>query len=529
MRHHRRNLGAITSGRRNLRSGAQFNHYFQAPEKDDRIIIKDGEVTDTVELMKKVVWKYLADTEQIAQRLKSPSVKETGKNIWDFLYHHIQYKLDQDGLEQLRRPSRSWFDRKSGIDCDCFAIFSSSILTNLQIPHSFRITKYDGNDYFQHVYVVIPYAGSYLIIDPVLSSFNFEEPYSTKLDIHMNLNGIDVAVLSGVPGMTDHYEDPFFKYLLETRAAAHDNPQAYSAEFTQSLDIAIEYWNTSERQHALDMLARKELNGTLGTLSGENDFFNSLKKVGRGAKNASRALLKYNPVSVLARTGFMLALKLNLRGMRKKLLWGYASLSQAKQAGIDANTHQRTQSALEKVKHIWTKTLLGKKETLKNIIVHGSDSSIGQLGAEPVTTAAAITAATPVIVAVLKILKDAGLLSKQEDTSEYSIRDEMNRKAVASSDIESNMTPSGAGTFIKNNSTLLLVGAGVAVVGGYFLLKKKTPSHSLSGGPCLQGTCAKGANPNRSKRTTKKTSAVAKKRTTTPTTTKPTIKKVVLS
>ena len=214
MRHHRRNLGAITSGRRNLRSGAQFNHYFQAPEKDDRIIIKDGEVTDTVELMKKVVWKYLADTEQIAQRLKSPSVKETGKNIWDFLYHHIQYKLDQDGLEQLRRPSRSWFDRKSGIDCDCFAIFSSSILTNLQIPHSFRITKYDGNDYFQHVYVVIPYAGSYLIIDPVLSSFNFEEPYSTKLDIHMNLNGIDVAVLSGVPGMTDHYEDPFFKYLL---------------------------------------------------------------------------------------------------------------------------------------------------------------------------------------------------------------------------------------------------------------------------------------------------------------------------
>ena len=149
-------IGSITYGYRNIRSGAEYEKYFSAPEQDDRIIIQDGEVSDTVELMKKVVWKYLSDTEAIAKELKSPCVKRTSENIWNFLYHNIQYKLDQEGLEQLRRPARSWADRKSGIDCDCFAIFCSSILTNLEVPHCFRITKYDGSEYFQHVCVVVP-------------------------------------------------------------------------------------------------------------------------------------------------------------------------------------------------------------------------------------------------------------------------------------------------------------------------------------------------------------------------------------
>ena len=64
-----------------------------------------------------------------------------------------QYKLDKKGLEQLRRPARTWADRKSGVDCDCMSIFASSILTNLQIPHKFRITKY-SQDSWQHVYVI---------------------------------------------------------------------------------------------------------------------------------------------------------------------------------------------------------------------------------------------------------------------------------------------------------------------------------------------------------------------------------------
>ena len=522
-------IGSITSGYRKILSGSEYNKYFSDPDQDDRIIIQDGEVTDTVELMKKVVWKYLSDTEAIAKKLKSPSVKRTSENIWNFLYHHIQYKLDQEGLEQLRRPARSWADRKSGIDCDCFAIFCSSILTNLEIPHSFRITKYDGSEYFQHVYVVVPYGSGLIKIDPVLSSFNYEPPFSTKRDIPMNLNGIDVAVLSGTPGASERLglseiwhgshigdiqpltnnpqDDAVYNYLLETKAALLAMPEGYSNEFIAALEYAIKHWHTPRRQEALDFLADLEESKGLGRLNREGKFFKSLQKVGRGAKIALKTVVKYNPISTLARTGLMLALKMNLRGMRKHLMWGYASASQAERAGIDPDTHRRIQDALFKVGKLWTKKLFGKESTLRNIILKGNDEGLkGQLGAEPVTTAAAITAATPVIVAVIKILKDAGLIPKNADTSKAGIEAEM--RAQANSGAYPSTTasvtpvvPSAGGNFFKNNSTLIVAGAGVVLVGGYFLMRKKPAKKTLSGGDCLNGSsCEKKANLGRPKK-----------------------------
>ena len=148
-------MKTVTSGYRSIKDGSRFNAYFPPPDERDRVIINDGEVTDTVELMEKVVWKYLDDTKRIAPLLQRSSTIETCQAIWEFVYQFIQYKLDKRGLEQLRRPARSWAERSTGVDCDCMSIFVSSILTNLQIPHSFRITKYSA-DSWQHVYVIVP-------------------------------------------------------------------------------------------------------------------------------------------------------------------------------------------------------------------------------------------------------------------------------------------------------------------------------------------------------------------------------------
>jgi hypothetical protein len=59
----------VTSGYRAIKDGSRYNSYFPPPDERDRVIIKDGEVTDTVELMEKVVWKYLDDTKRIAPLL----------------------------------------------------------------------------------------------------------------------------------------------------------------------------------------------------------------------------------------------------------------------------------------------------------------------------------------------------------------------------------------------------------------------------------------------------------------------------
>jgi hypothetical protein len=112
-------------------------------------------VTDTVELMEKVVWKYLDDTKRIAPLLRRSTTEAICQATLEFVYRYIQYKLDKQGLEHLRRPERSWTERNTGVDCDCMSIFVSSILTNLQIPQKFRITMYSG-DSWQHVYLIVP-------------------------------------------------------------------------------------------------------------------------------------------------------------------------------------------------------------------------------------------------------------------------------------------------------------------------------------------------------------------------------------
>jgi hypothetical protein len=272
----------ITSGYRPIQNGKQFEQFFGIPDDRDKIIIKDGEVDDTVELMKKVVWKYLDDTKKIAAYLKGKNTGETCNNIWNLLYNHIQYKLDKKGLEQVRRPNRSWAERESGIDCDCFSVFVSSILTNLQIPHKFRITKYD-TDSFQHVYVIVPKEngnGEY-IIDCVLSRFNYEKPYKEKKDFTMSLNGINVAVLSGItPNVMDLVNDlegldnlgaeneqerlqSIYAHLVKTRNMVAGKPHLiqdvdYPPAFLKMLDYAIANWNTNNRDKAIAILAQNE-------------------------------------------------------------------------------------------------------------------------------------------------------------------------------------------------------------------------------------------------------------------------------
>jgi len=78
-------MKTVTSGYRSIKDGSRFNAYFPPPDERDRVIINDGEVTDTVELMEKVVWKYLDDTKRIAPLLQRSSTIETCQAIWELV------------------------------------------------------------------------------------------------------------------------------------------------------------------------------------------------------------------------------------------------------------------------------------------------------------------------------------------------------------------------------------------------------------------------------------------------------------
>jgi hypothetical protein len=286
---------------------------------------------ETVESCIDIVASHYREVEGLAQTLKSGSltkpaeVKDTCRNIFNFAYNYLQYIKDDDGTEQLRTPARSWMDGQmkfkqqgktsSGIDCDDYSIFCGSILKCLGIPFKFRITKYDGKQHFQHIYVFVPALGDSedeIIIDPVLSKFDYQKPYSfERSDFNMSplqmvagirgvdgltgttslglpiyaLSGLDInggsqaqddhtelmTIVSGVDfedsiNGLGNAEDATLKYLIRTRDFLLKNKANKSKmahiqnpdQFISMLDQAIKFWNTPKRDAVLDKLSTIE-------------------------------------------------------------------------------------------------------------------------------------------------------------------------------------------------------------------------------------------------------------------------------
>lgn len=130
----------------------------------------------------------------------------------------------------------------------------------------------------------------------------------------------------------------------------------------------------------------------------------SVKNVQKTVKKAVSNIKKYNPVNVAARNGFLLAVKLNIKNLAKKLKWGYATLEQAKRAGLSATDYQKSVRNLKAVESYW-KSVGGDVNALRNAVLKSKAGSLNGLGV--VAVAAAIAAATPIILAILKLLTDS--------------------------------------------------------------------------------------------------------------------------
>lgn len=207
-------VGVVANKLRNILPGTEFDLYFPKPERTDPLLAADGTNDQTLEtFIPQVVRQTLTDTAKIALVLKRETIEATVQAIWNFCYTYIQYKQDNPWQEEIRRPARSWADRKSGIDCDCYSVFISSILTNMRIPHTVRMAAYKHDRGFQHVYVVVPkkansslnQKGDYYTLDPVMDAFNAEKPFLFKKDKVMipaahnqsGLNGFPIRMLNG--------------------------------------------------------------------------------------------------------------------------------------------------------------------------------------------------------------------------------------------------------------------------------------------------------------------------------------------
>lgn len=110
----------------------------------------------------------------ISKNFQGRNNKETARKIWDFLKMRIRYQ--EDGPNQIVKAPSALI-RESVGDCKSYAIFTSAILSNLNISHSLVYTSYNDDPTPGHVYVQL---ADGTIIDAVWHTFNSEKHSTYK-------------------------------------------------------------------------------------------------------------------------------------------------------------------------------------------------------------------------------------------------------------------------------------------------------------------------------------------------------------
>ncbi|MDZ7648468.1 MAG: hypothetical protein U5K54_15470 [Cytophagales bacterium] len=427
----------VADRKRRLKDGREFDHLIPPPGEKDTTIKKSADVEDTMKLIRTALPKTLWQTQKIAKVLKGRTLEETCSNIWHFVYQHIQYKRDEEGVEQVRSSRRAWSDRKTGVDCDCYTVFILSILRSLDISCIARITKYPKRypevPRWQHVYPIVPKPGhledyiderdNYIVIDCVKDRFNDEQPYLECKDYDMRLDYLD-GIESG-------------EEMDEIQFIEHDN--------VDLSDLASVY--------------DEEEMGNIFKKVG-NAVKNTVKKVGDKVGDGIRLVNRYvNPATLLLRNGFLLAMKINLMNVAGRLRYGYLTDSQSQAMGMNLSELKKLRSIKDRAETVYWQAG-GKKENLKKAILQGKGNSDRQVslsglnglsnvyadqdeyeiihsdnidGLGELASGAAIAAATTAVAAIAGALKQVKGLFIKGGTNEKSFQSDTANAGTAAS------------------------------------------------------------------------------------------------
>lgn len=440
-----------------IRDGREYAGLFPPATGENTTIDRNADLALTLEVLPGVVKDHSGQAAAVAGRLQGKTRRECAKNIWEFCYWHFQYEPDEPGTEQIRTPARSWHDRFSGIDCDCFTVLASAILLNMTdpgtgqkgIPHLYRVTKYtdprDPDPPFKHIYLVVPDTGREWIIDPVMNLFDYEVPFIEKIELPMKLQ-----VLNGVPtggpsmsidqmdlqlagsdpiaiGLESAPRGPKMQRLHQQAAdqgitvddVIAQNRQKFIDQYGKTPEqYRQEHQNTLSQSQAAAKAREEE---ALAKLRAEltrrkvqfpqnatrDQLLALIRQSPRvtGASNVINKVNKGNPATVLLRQGLLLGLQKNMFNVSGKLQWALLARNKAITGGLTGDDYTKIKKVFEKLKSIFFNAG-GDGPNLVAAIAQGSakgNESVAGLG-EP-AAAAAIAAATATLTTLAAILK----------------------------------------------------------------------------------------------------------------------------
>ena len=374
-----------SNGKRRIRSGEEFDHLFPKPTGKDHRVKGYANVEDTLKLIKRTVPETLWQTKAIAKALKGKNLKDTCSNIWHFVYEHIQYKKDEDGVEQIRSPRRTWHERFSGVDCDCYSEFISSILSNLGIPHILRITKYPQRPpdipRWQHIYPIVPVTGrldgtlsgreEYIVMDCVKDNFDDEQPYIECKDYNMKLDYLD-GIDDGDSSYDENENANWLALLLQEPEPENvDIADIMSVHDTEEMGSIFKKIGKAVKKVA--DVQKKIIKKTIDVNKAivKKTVIAPTKKVVEIAKKGQHFINRYtNPGTILLRNGFLLAMKVNLFNIGGRLRYAYLSDEDARKRDMNPDALAKVRKIKDKAEKIYYDAG-GMKANFKKAVLKG--------------------------------------------------------------------------------------------------------------------------------------------------------------
>jgi len=167
----------------------------------ETVVKKRQGVDDIVQGILKTHGQYKNEYEKSCKHFLKPTVKETSREIFNFLKSNVPYNIEPESYQTLRSPAAIL---SLPADCKSYALFSAGIIDALRSKGlisncglKFRFAGYDMfNNNIEHVFCVVTEGNKEFWIDPVLNSF--DEKKQPVYIVDKNIKNMSLVGISGV-------------------------------------------------------------------------------------------------------------------------------------------------------------------------------------------------------------------------------------------------------------------------------------------------------------------------------------------
>ena len=445
-----------------------------------KTVSPDATGDETVKLIVKTINTYsqspfVKKTVEILKK-QSPDRISFLKNLFGVACKNVKYLADEPGHEVVYTPLLLM--RMGKGDCKKFTVFIGAVLKAAGYDGVPKVVNYDPGKDWEHIYIISRNPdGTYITLDPVNHcKFNKEVRYAKARLNYLDatnsniMDGNKLSLMGNLP--TDMDATKFMSGVNESANSLLDDLSAISGTGCRR-----SYHNRT----ALQGLRDEYINGVNdeNTINGDEESMNGIGAIGiarrkaQGSKRPAKTkkskeekkakrkklfhkLKKFAPALLTTRLAFLSLVKLG--GALQKMKGLHINL--AKHLAEAMQDPNRAKPLLD----IWYR-FGGEKEALMKAIAQAGKSKMhgvgspeemlaltmsGTIGVAPAVAAAAvITAATPILIPVIKMLKkDKKIDSHTADSLEAGI-DTAENVAMTVKD-EGGLTPEAAKALVQS-------------------------------------------------------------------------------